>query len=116
MDINFTEEEIQDVYSILEENEKKKEEVKEKNKLKKITFIDRIQNKINSMFKLKRKIYDNNKINKSMSMQSNNSKTKESNKLPSWNLRNWSEEELEGQQKRNTGEKNPPSRDSNEDN
>lgn len=115
LDINFTEEEIQDVYSVLEENEKKKEEFKEKNQLKKITFIDRIRNKINSIFKTKRKIYDN-QTNKSMSMPSNNSNTKESNKLPSWDLRNWSKEELEGQKKREASEKNPPSRDSNEDN
>lgn len=96
LDINYTEEEIQNEYRVFEEQEKMKEEMQEKkrevNQLKKITFIDKIRNKINSIFNRRKNKRDESDTSKELPIAEN--KENETDKLSSWDLRNWSREEI----------------------
>ncbi len=87
LDISYKENEINN--RLLPEQKK---EHKENNQLKKITFIDKIRSKINSF--LNRRAIIQNQSNASMEALRNTENISEETKLPSWDLRNWSEEEM----------------------
>lgn len=89
IDISYTEEELE-MSLRLYQRQKQMQEQQEENKLKKVTIVDKIRSKLYNIFGKRKKNVLKTTEYKNVLNDINSS----DKKLPSWDLRNWSEEEI----------------------